>query len=354
VISWFPKFAVKFNLYRYTERAAAERVMAAEAGSSAAWVLQRYVADPMLVGGKFKFHLRVMALAVGDLTVYVHDNAVALCAAEPLGVGGSIDLSNKFAHATNHCVQKRHASAEHVEGGVTESNSFSLSELCDAVPLPPAHPTPAALLAHVRAQLRAVVADLFTAARSRAAAAVGFFPLENTFELFGLDFLLDAGGKAWLLEVNADPSLAVFGDRLRPRCAELIRDTLDAALPSVVGKAGGEDGDGGDGGDGCDGDNPPGSSDASDVGGFKRVLELPPRFSDGAEGRRRVSKLMSLMGSLAASTYEGNSGTNERGRNGGDDDNDDGAAAARLARGGVRMASVSLGAPGSAGAAAAL
>ena len=46
------------------------------------------------------------------------------------------------------------------------------------------------------------------------------YALENTFELFGLDFLLDGSGKVWLLEVNADPSLAVFGDRLRriPTC----------------------------------------------------------------------------------------------------------------------------------------
>ena len=51
------------------DRSAAERVMAAEAGSSAAWVLQRYVESPALVRGKFKFHLRVMVLAVGDLTV---------------------------------------------------------------------------------------------------------------------------------------------------------------------------------------------------------------------------------------------------------------------------------------------
>ena len=102
----------------------------------------------------------------------MHDNAVALCAAEPLqsadesvkkeekdvdgivegsvagdvgiGVqGGSIDLSNKFAHATNHCVQKRHSSADHSRGGVTESNSFTLQELCKVIsPLPSDFPTP--------------------------------------------------------------------------------------------------------------------------------------------------------------------------------------------------------------------
>lgn len=66
---------------------------------------------------------------------------------------------------------------DRITGGVTESNSFTLSELCEAVPLPPTHPTPAALLAHIRRQLHEVVTDLFTAARSRATAAVGFFPL---------------------------------------------------------------------------------------------------------------------------------------------------------------------------------
>lgn len=348
--------------------AAAERIMAAEAGSPAAWVLQRYVTDPMLVGGKYKFHLRVMVLAAGDLKVYLHDNAVALRAAESLfketsvggptdggaerkgGERGELDMSNIFAHATNHCVQKRHASAEHVAGGVMESKSLTLPELCRAVPLPPSHPTPDALLEHVREQLREVVADLFRAARSKATAAVGFFPLENTFELFGLDFLLDASGKAWLLEVNADPSLAVFGDRLRPRCDELVRDVLDVALPVVVG-AHEMDGQSGR------------NVDAPIVGGFTRVLDLPPRFEDGAEGRRRVSKLISLMGSLTAATYtthtarEGKVRSQEqRGRSREDQSSNDGGPGAReeAAVCGGRMASVSLGAPGSAGVAAAL
>jgi len=35
--------------------------------SGSAWVLQRYVPRPMLARGAYKFHLRVMVLAVGDL-----------------------------------------------------------------------------------------------------------------------------------------------------------------------------------------------------------------------------------------------------------------------------------------------
>ena len=38
--------------------------------------------------------------------------------------------------------------------------------------------------------------------------------MAGSFELFGLDFIVDEDGKVWLLEVNSDPSLAVFGERL--------------------------------------------------------------------------------------------------------------------------------------------
>ena len=37
------------------------------------WVLQRYVRRPRLLQGR-KFHLRIHALAVGDLDLYMHDN----------------------------------------------------------------------------------------------------------------------------------------------------------------------------------------------------------------------------------------------------------------------------------------
>ena len=38
-----------------------------------------------------------------------------------------------------------------------------------------------------------------------------FFALPNCYELFGLDFCVDANGKLWLLEANPSPSLGMFG-----------------------------------------------------------------------------------------------------------------------------------------------
>ena len=44
-----------------------------------------------------------------------------------------------------------------------------------------------------------------------------FFPLKNTYEMFGLDFAVNSEGQALLLEANPEPSMTLFpesrGDR---------------------------------------------------------------------------------------------------------------------------------------------
>eukprot|EP00959_Pyramimonas_sp_CCMP1952_P135412 2833437-Pyramimonas_sp.AAC.1 len=77
--------------------------------------MQRHVEDPMLVGGR-KFHLRVHALAISDLQVRVHAACLALPATARYDPK---DLDNKFAHATNHCVQKHHPGRAAVGGSLT-------------------------------------------------------------------------------------------------------------------------------------------------------------------------------------------------------------------------------------------
>lgn len=74
-----------------------EALVAAALGSSPQqqlWVIQRYVQRPLLLRGR-KFHLRVMVLAVGDLAVYVHRNAVALFASDDFSAE---DFSDKCGH----------------------------------------------------------------------------------------------------------------------------------------------------------------------------------------------------------------------------------------------------------------
>eukprot|EP00960_Hanusia_phi_P000550 14506-Hanusia_phi.AAC.3 len=59
----------------------------------------------------------------------------------------------------------------------------------------------------------------------------GFFPLPHCFEIFGCDMMIDESGQVWLLEINSDPSFALYeGEKLEPKLKEIIEDVLDFVL----------------------------------------------------------------------------------------------------------------------------
>lgn len=74
---------------------------------------------------------------------------------------------------------------------------------------------------------------LFSAAATSTAHPLGFYPLQNCCQLFGLDFLVDTDINVHLLEVNSDPSLQIFGDRLGRECAAMLHDVARLALRTV-------------------------------------------------------------------------------------------------------------------------
>ena len=62
------------------------------------WVLQRYVAKPLLVRGGHKFHLRVYILCVGAIRVFVFEDILMLIAAHKYD---SEDMEDIYSHLTN-------------------------------------------------------------------------------------------------------------------------------------------------------------------------------------------------------------------------------------------------------------
>ena len=313
--------------------ARAEALMAS-CPRDASWVLQRHVERPMLVDGARKCHLRVMILVSGDARVFVHENVVALCSDR---AWDATDMRDVAAHATNHRVQvkaRRRAARGAVEDedprsrellGDDDANALTLTEMCERVEIDDddggvhekkksenvagsSSSSSRDLETHIRGQLRAIVRDLFLAARDKKTVApVGFFPTHGTFELLGADFLVDARGKVWLLEVNGDPCLAVYGERLRPKCAEVLRDVVDVVAPLA------EDGERAEHerrlayDHAAEEEEEYGTSTGAvgTHGGFALVLSLPPRFpNDASEGRRRVAKLLSTMSAFVGKGKE--------------------------------------------------
>lgn len=50
--------------------------------------------------------------------------------------------------------------------------------------------------------------------------------IENCFELFGFDIMIDQGLKPWLLEVNSSPALAMDGAADQKVKPEMLKDTF--------------------------------------------------------------------------------------------------------------------------------
>jgi hypothetical protein len=156
---------------------------------------QRYVADPLLIGGR-KFGVRVWVLVTGHdpLRAYIHANGLALFSTHAYdgatwaaaGDAGGIALG----HVTNY--------AQNMDGGV-----WDLSQLAEHLGAAPWAALWSDIKRNAALALAAALPDMHAAH-----AGLGV-PPGTTFELLGLDYLVDSSLKPWLLEVNGTPSLAV-------------------------------------------------------------------------------------------------------------------------------------------------
>lgn len=171
------------------------------------FVAQPYIHPPLLLPScaNRKFHIRTYVLCAGAMRVYVGREMLALFAAKPYAPPGAVvdgDVSQEYhldAHLTNTCLQGPRADALSVQ------RFWELD-------MPPS------LRESIFARICDISGEIFEAAAR--GMMVHFQPLPFAFEVFGLDFLVDAGGSPWLLEVNAFPDFKQTGDRLREQVVE--------------------------------------------------------------------------------------------------------------------------------------
>ncbi len=182
------------------------------------FIAQPYIDPPLLLPTRDdrKFHVRVYVLAVGALTVYVHKEMLALFASDAyqspseLDDGKEIDL---LSHLTNTCFQDDSSGQEPVARfwdleDATLTTGWK-EEVCQ--------------------QICEVTGEVFEAAAREQ--MVHFQTLPNAFEIFGVDFLVDAGLDVWLLELNAYPDFKQTGQELQDSVVGgLFRDVVKLAV----------------------------------------------------------------------------------------------------------------------------
>lgn len=172
------------------------------------FVAQPYIHPPLRIEDENrKFHIRTYVLCAGSLKIHVYKHMLALFAAKPYAAPWeSPDDIETFL--TNTCLQ-------------SSPNENTVRRFWDL-------PLGEQVLKRIFEQICGVTGEVFEAAVR--AMPIHFQTLPNAFEVFGLDFLVDASGDAWLLEVNAFPDFKQTGGDLQ----EIVAGFWEGVLRSAV------------------------------------------------------------------------------------------------------------------------
>lgn len=156
------------------------------------YVVQRYINNPLLIGGK-KFDLRLFALCTSyqPLTVYIYRDGFGRFTHQRYS--SNIDeLSNNFMHLTNVAIQKTSENYDDKIGGKWDVKGIKLylmSKYGDE---------------KVNECFVAIQDIIIKSLQSVAKTIIND---KHCFELYGFDILLDDNLKPWLIEINASPSM---------------------------------------------------------------------------------------------------------------------------------------------------
>ncbi|KAB2102540.1 hypothetical protein AG0111_0g8929 [Alternaria gaisen] len=188
-----------------------------------------------------KFHIRTYVLATGALQVYVYRPMLALFAARPYVPPWDAALQENReeamkAHLTNTCLQ---------DSGDREGSVGLFWDLPETIPGQPPFTSISGKTLEVGKGWKDQVFSqiLKTTSQTFEAAARGmsihFQPLPNSFEIFGLDFMVGIEGNGelntYLLEVNAFPDFRQTGDELSGMIEGLFEGVVNKGVAPFFG-----------------------------------------------------------------------------------------------------------------------
>ena len=142
------------------------------------------------------------------LEVHTLDEARVLIASHPWSES---DLENRWVHISNASVNRNAPDYDASDQNRTLEDAFGDT-----------------LASTMRERMNKQVGDIMQSVYSKAKKSQ-FMPLLNCYELFGLDFVVDTTSRPWLLEVNPEPSIALFPGRTR---GALLGDDPWQTLPT--------------------------------------------------------------------------------------------------------------------------
>ncbi|CAF0800267.1 unnamed protein product [Didymodactylos carnosus] len=175
------------------------------------WVIQRYIENPLLLCGGRKFHLRVYIVVDENLKVYIYDGILALFASKSYNLTMST-LSDRLVHITNTCVQMSD-DEKTMDEHMLVKEFFKLDEDLNHQ--------------KIYEQIKLIVKEIFGGLHHEISL---FQPIQNCFEIYGFDFIIDRNLTVYFLEANAYPDFKQTGADLSVIIEELFMNIVNKII----------------------------------------------------------------------------------------------------------------------------
>ncbi|CAD8149473.1 unnamed protein product [Paramecium octaurelia] len=183
-------------------------------------IIQKYIEKPLLLDGR-KFDIRCYALIaqVKPYTVLFHHGYARLSIFE-YTLDDIENEQNKIIHLTNNAIQKTHPTYKEKK----ESSIWTMDHLEQY--LQDFYHYQVDQIKSIREQIKQISHRIFKAGQKKIQAG----GQKGEFELFGLDFIIDANLKVYFLEANINPALFTENPNLKQIIPSVVEQTLDIIL----------------------------------------------------------------------------------------------------------------------------
>eukprot|EP01116_Phalansterium_solitarium_P022233 TRINITY_DN7268_c0_g1_i1.p1 TRINITY_DN7268_c0_g1~~TRINITY_DN7268_c0_g1_i1.p1 ORF type:complete len:435 (-),score=136.52 TRINITY_DN7268_c0_g1_i1:62-1366(-) len=182
----------------------------AEAPQAEAYIVQQYIANPYLVGGK-KFDMRIYVLVSSyhPLKIWLHRNGFARFTGGRYSMDIN-DMGNALVHLTNVAIQRqaKNYTGAGIKWSIRNLKLFLISK-------------------HGAEAVNQLFADIQQVLiRTIIAAQRVMMTDRHCFELYGFDIIMDSNLKPFLLEVNGAPSMSADSEEDHSTKFSVLDDTL--------------------------------------------------------------------------------------------------------------------------------
>jgi hypothetical protein len=189
------------------------------------FIVQKYIADPLLVEGrKFDFRIYMLVASVEPLVVLYHDGFLRVSLA---------DFDNysqeAYAHITNTALAKDYARHRDDEEELLDDQMWTMEEF-EAYMIGQGLVSEGWLGAYVRPYMRRAMLHI-----ARMAYPV-LMHHPGVFELFGVDFMFDSQLHLWFLEINRSPSMQATTEEKGRLQRDVIAHMIDIEFALLTGQ----------------------------------------------------------------------------------------------------------------------